>query len=198
MIASAVKLLVDELNEFINLKLGGTEPDKVVLTHIVSDTGTILVDTDKVACTLVNIEEERIGKAQSPYQPSSGGTIERMNPEIKLNLYLLFASNPRIEPTINNYEQGLLLLSYVIGFFQSKNLFNHQNSPALAEKIDKLIVDLYSIPIEQQNYLWGALGAKYLPSVVYRVRLLSIQEELLLDSGQPIQGLEQNLSPSNT
>lgn len=57
-------------------------------------------------------------------------------------------------------------LSFIISFFQNKNVFNHQNSPELDEKIEKIIVDLYTLNLEQQNHLWGALGAKYMPSVV--------------------------------
>ena len=32
--------------------------------------------------------------------------------------------------------------------------------------------------LEQQNHLWGYLGAKYLPSICYKVRMLVVQEQL--------------------
>ena len=38
----------------------------------------------------------------------------------------------------------------------------------------------------QQNHLWGALGAKYLPSVIYKVRMIVIQEALKADEQPPI------------
>jgi hypothetical protein len=52
--------------------------------------------------------------------------------------------------------------------------------------IIKLIVELYTLNFEQQNHLWGFLGAKYMPSVMYKARLLSIQEAHAADDQPPI------------
>ena len=41
--------------------------------------------------------------------------------------------------------------------------------------IEKLIVEMISLTFEQQNHMWGTLGAKYLPSVLYKVRMLVVQ-----------------------
>jgi hypothetical protein len=45
---------------------------------------------------------------------------------------------------------------------------------------------LYSSSFEQQYNFWNVVGAKYLPSVLYKVRMLTYQEKRLLDSQQPI------------
>ncbi len=194
MINVALKFLVNELNEFIALKAGG-DNTRVQLNGLVNQAGDVMVGDDKVGCTLINVEEERIAKAQMPYAPALNGNTTRRNPPIKLNLYVLFAANPRIETTSTNYEEGLKLISHIVSFFQSKNHFDTENSPGLDPLIDKLVVELYSLPVEQQNYLWGSIGAKYMPSVLYRVRLLEIQEDAALDSSPSIgevSGLELN------
>ena len=89
---------------------------------------------------------------------------------IKLILYVLVSAN------FNDYKTSLQFLSGAIRFFQSKNVFNSQNTPALHASLEKLIVDLFTLGFEQQYHLWGSLGAKYLSSVLYRVRMVTIQE----------------------
>ena len=53
-------------------------------------------------------------------------------------------------------------------------------------EIERLVVELYSLNLEQQNHLWGYLGGKYLPSVVYKVRLVRIQEDAVRGEARPI------------
>jgi hypothetical protein len=36
------------------------------------------------------------------------------------------------------------------------------------------------------NHLWGILGGKYVPSVLYKMRVVSIEEEVEDSIGEPI------------
>jgi hypothetical protein len=99
-------------------------------------------------------------------------TVSYLNPDVKLNLYVMITTN------FGDYSTALKYLSYVISFFQSKFVFDHQSSPKLDLGIEKLIVELYTLTFEQQNYLWSAVGSKLLPSVLYKVRMLVVQENL--------------------
>jgi hypothetical protein len=86
--------------------------------------------------------------------------------------------------------EGLKQLSFVISYFQAKNVFTPDNSPALAsydENIQRLVVELYSYSFEQLYNFWSVVGTKYLPSVLYKVRLLSFQEREFTDSTIPIE-----------
>ena len=65
-------------------------------------------------------------------------------------------------------------------------MFTSENSPGLDPRIEKLIVELYSLSFEQQHHLWGILGAKYLPSVMYRVRMITIQEAQAIDEQEAL------------
>lgn len=122
-----------------------------------------------VIMTLVNLEEERVTKSQVPYIKTDENRIRYIEPEIVLNLYVLIAAFD------NNYSTALAHLSGVVHFFQNKSVFTQDSSPGLDDRIEKIIVDLYTLDFERQNHLWGALGAKYQPSVIYRLRLLPIQ-----------------------
>lgn len=185
MIDKALTFLRDEVNGFIKLK---TEDDsQVKLSNVVAQNGDI--GFDNIGLSLVNIEEEKTNKTQVSYKESDNGRISKYNPEIRLNIYILFASNFG-----KNYKEALQFLSYVIGFFQSKNVFDHQSTPGLNENIEKLIVELVTLSFEQQNHLWGATGAKYMPSVMYKVRMLTIQEDQVLEKIKSVKTIDSNLS----
>jgi len=91
-----------------------------------------------------------------------------------LNLMLMFAANF----SGSNYPEALKFISSTIAFFQSRPLFDHQNTPELDPRIDKLALDIENLGIGDLSNLWGMLSGKYLPSVLYRVRLITI------DAGQ--------------
>ena len=120
--------------------------------------------------TLVNIEEDRISKSPENYVRQGSETIYK-NPKIYLNLYVLFAVN------LSSYTESLKRLSFIIQFFQYQNVFTLLSSPDLPVGVEKLIMDLNTLSFQDMNNLWGILGSKYLPSVMYKMRMISISEE---------------------
>ena len=182
MIDKVFEILANSIHAYLEHlpELGVTTEKAIAATHIVRDNGTIAINPDSLGLSLINIEEERIVKSQKHVMVAADGTISHVNPEIKLNLFTLIAAN------FSNYSEGLKYLSGVIQFFQGTNVFTWENTPDLDPRIQKLIVELHSLTFEQQNNLWGSLGAKYLPSVIYKVRLIAIQEAQKTDEQQPI------------
>jgi hypothetical protein len=167
MIFEALKYLQDELrqdallNENDSLKLGNI----ALLEQADSDL------KEKVVLTLVNQEEEKTLK-NGAFYTQQGDTITKKNPTLHLNLYLL------ISCTDSSYEKAVAKVSRVIAFFQRKYVFTPAGaSPGVLfpDGIEKLIVDLFSMNFEQINHLWGVLGGKYQPSVLYKVRMVAIQ-----------------------
>jgi hypothetical protein len=94
--------------------------------------------------------------------------ITNQSPELKFNLYILISSQK--EP----YETALRQISRVIGIFQEKHSFDKEE--IIEEGIESLIFDLYPLTFEQNNSLWQTLGATIMPSVMYKVRTIVIQE----------------------
>ena len=196
MIALALKLLRDELSDYIvqNKRSGDTiTNDRIVLGNIASidndDTG---IFHDKVILSLVNTEEESTLKNGKHSIKSSTG-LKYMEPAVHLNLYILISSIPKDKPLSDNYQFALHRLSLVLQFFQAKKNFTVQNSPHSKISADqpgiqddwitnelrdelKLNVELYTLTFEQINHLWGSLGGKQLPFAMYKVRLVKIQE----------------------
>lgn len=190
MIDKAISFLVDELNDYIVRKTG-VEGPHVDLAHMAdTDSDKSMIKEGRMGCALINVEEERVAKAQRPISTSQGGQMGFQNPEIKLNLFVLFAANPREGNTSNFYKQALQLLSHTVCFFQGKYEFTPDNSPNMDPELQLLRLDLVTIPLEEQSYLWGAISAAYMPSVVYRVRLISIREEEILETAPVISELD--------
>lgn len=194
MIHSTLKFLTRSINDYLKIR-NNLDEDKVFLTHVSGEEGVAIPDKS-LGLSLVNIEEEKIFKEQNVTFINGDGTVEYRNPELKLNLYILVSANyqnKNLNDPSDDYYEGLKQLSFVISFFQAKNVFTNDNSPALADEdpdIKKLILELYSSSFEQMYNFWSVLGTKYLPSVLYKVRLLTIQEEELISDALPIEEID--------
>lgn len=180
MIEHVMQFIRDQINLYLYLKTG--LDDRLVLSNLTDKDGKLLVSS--LALTLVNIEEERLVKNQPYYKETPQGTLARINPAVMLNLYVLFSAN--FGDNEVNYRESLKFISYVISFFQVNQSFTPQSHPVLDSRIEKLVPELCSTSFEQLNYLWGSLGTKYLPSALYKVRLIAIQEDQVQMEAPPI------------
>lgn len=138
-----------------------------------------LNDAMHITIMLVGIEEERREGKRPYYLPVENNQVIQLNGPVEVDLNILFVANN------SNYETALRDLSYVLLFFQSASVFDSASYPALNEgasdpqnkpwqTIDKIIFRIISLSFEQQNNLWSMLGPKYLPSMVYRMKMLTV------------------------
>ncbi|MEI6651148.1 MAG: DUF4255 domain-containing protein [Chlorobiaceae bacterium] len=132
--------------------------------------------------SVVNIKEEKALK-NIPNYVRNDVTFKALyeNPPLFLNFQIL------VTAPHETYSLGLSLLSRVIRFFQYKNVFTQDNvDPASivtnspTNSLDhlesfKLIFDLYSASMEEVNHLWGTLGGKQYPFVLYWMRMLDLK-----------------------
>jgi hypothetical protein len=171
MIDTAIKFLKDELNTYFLTQTGS---DSVVeMGKLVDEAGKYPQEIQNKICTsIINIEEERIFKSQIPEHIYANGQHIVLEPELKINLHVIFAANFDFKL----YDQSLRYLSYVLTYFQSHPSFTSEVYPALDSRIEKLTVELQSLNYEQLNQIWAFIGGKQLPSVVYRIRLVSLQD----------------------
>ena len=165
MIRNALTFLKGEVNKFMNLQSGAAPLDEsVLLSNIVnSDESTAMgLPKNKMVLSLICIEEERQLKSQDHYSRSNSGAIYATNPELRFNLFVMFAAHFDHE----HYDEGLKALSLILRFFQGNNVFDAKQYPSLGDEFKRLIVDLHTQPIEQQSQLWQAMGGKFLPSIM--------------------------------
>lgn len=180
MINETLKFIADEVNTFLSFKLGINTDPRLVLGNVSraldnDTTGTNSL-SNKAILSLVSVEEDRLAKQQENFVRTDIG-INYKNPPTHLNLYILFAVN-RTE-----YTDCLKWLAYIVQFFQYQNVFTPISHPSLDENIEKLIVDLYTLNFEQINHLWSTMGGKYIPSVLYKVRQITINEDAVISGG---------------
>ena len=185
MIFEAVNYLAEEMNEYFRSKLKVNE-DKVIISGIINQDGTVAIQGEnKIILTLVNLEKEINGFGHSPLS-SGGHSVSRGTPA-SINLYLMFAayfSN-------SNYSEALRFLSFVLAYFQSNNVFSTSGSAGLDPRIDKLTLEMVSLTTEQLNNIWSIVGAKYMPSVVYKMRMLVFDDSMIREIRPVVSGIEQ-------
>lgn len=199
MIDEALKFLVTQINDYLSMRNEPTSvnANEIVLSSIsesAADGAEVSLADKQLGLTLINIEEERVVKDQTFAHRTLNGDFEHYNPEIRLNLYVLVSANFKKSGGTNAYSEGLKQLSHVIRFLQGKNVFTPENSPGMHADLKQLIVELHSTSFEQQYNYWTVIGTKYLPSALYRVRLVAIQDKRVLDQQVPITNTTINLS----
>jgi hypothetical protein len=182
MIIHALQILRNELDAFLKpieanddtvVELGNVAPLDKMQGELHGN------DADKVLITLIGIREEKTLK-NGPFHRRNDTTLqtEYFNPHIFLNLYVL------ISATQTKYKNALIYLSRIASFFQGKNVFTHLNSLPVNGDVPegdrmetfKLILDLYSPSFEELNHIWGTLGGKQVPSLVYCLRLVEVNQ----------------------
>lgn len=174
MIAQALGAIVNQINTYIGLADPEVILGNISLIDAFQETSSQSL-ADRVIASVVNIEQEEslrnIPFRRSITQPNGLPVGVERQPEIYLNIYLLFGSNK------SEYGIALQRIAQVIAFFQRQHVFTPADTPALgALNINKLVFDLYSTGFDELNQLWSVMGGKYIPSVVYKMRLAMIQD----------------------
>jgi hypothetical protein len=183
MLSHALTIVINELNRHLKDSYGEAT-DLSALGNIAEgfteSAGGIERGTTYIS--VVNIKEEKALKNVPHYARNDVTlTANYENPPAFLNFLIL------VVVTHKKYMDALLGLSRVIRFFQSKNVFTQDSvSPSSITQglplnpLDqlesfKLIFDLYSPTMEEVNHLWGTLGGKQYPFVLYTLRMLELK-----------------------
>ncbi len=201
MLLHALTIIANELNNHLNTVDGTNHiEDEVKLGNIALFESPTGVNNnairDKVIITLVNFREEKTLKSL-PFSRANDATLraEYFNPPVNANLFLLFSA------TANDYSKALKFLSRIVRYFQFRNTFTNLNTNEVIDatltdydrmKEFKLIMDLYSPSFEELNHLWGTLGGKQYPSVLYLLRMVELKHESITEGGGVIQEIHQN------
>lgn len=203
MIHEALGLLRRELVTYLSSHGYTAAEDIVVIENIglfESSASGVNLD-DKIVFTLVNIEEESTLKNAPFVKKEFANPALYENPPVFLNLYLLITACNKSADN-NGYTDALERLSLVIAFFQSKNAFSAGGSVSggtssfTSEDLLELTIrhEMYTLSFEQVNHLWGTLGGKQMPFVLYKLRLVAITERKVLREVPLIEEIETNLT----
>jgi hypothetical protein len=179
MIDLAMRFVTDSLNAYFTLA-SNQATETVVLSSLVKPDGSVPPEiTNKAVFCLINLEQETTFRNQSEAKTSPSSALRTTTP-ISLNLHVMFSAN------YNHYPSSLNVLSRIVAYLQDKPVFNHQNSPGLDPGIEKLIFDMLKLDYSQMSHLWGGLGAKYVPSAIYRMRMVTLGGNQIEMSAAPV------------
>lgn len=156
--------VIDELNNYLKIATGSASEASVVLADLVNQRGDIsYAGEDKIICTLFNVGQDQ-APTQLPLSPAgvkSARTI-LLNLDVFLSAYFS-----------GNYKESLRQLSMVITFFQQMQVFT---TPAMPAGVDKVTAELLNLPPETSSQLWKSFGARRMPFVAVRLRVVTIPE----------------------
>ena len=166
MIDLAINAMAAELNQYLRA-LMNTSEDLVEVSNLLGPDGAAAPNVaNRIILFLTSIERDTVTQ-RGPEHTARG--LAGPGP-LFLNLYVMAAANF----TGNNYPEALKFLSLVVGYFHGRPVLDHSNCPELDHAIDKLILDIENTPPQAMSNIWGVLGGRYLPSVLYRVRMVVI------------------------
>ncbi|MEP7236216.1 MAG: DUF4255 domain-containing protein [Ferruginibacter sp.] len=189
MIHETLKFLSEEVNKYLSLKMGVLAEPRLKIGNVSLALDNTLTGENSLASkailSLVNVEEDKVAKQQENYSRSDSSTVYK-SPPLYLNLYVLFSIN---KP---EYDDCLKWLGHIMQFFQHQQVFTPITHPNLDPKIPRIVVDLFSLNFEQVNHLWSTLGGKYMPSVMYKIRQVSVDENLTVSESGFIKTIQLN------
>ncbi|MBO9731386.1 MAG: DUF4255 domain-containing protein [Chitinophaga sp.] len=120
---------------------------------------------DKVILTLASVEEENALRNNYPLREVGSSFVQEKS-AVYINAYLLFSAK------YDSYVTSMQAISQVIGCFQA----NRRISITVNGEEQDAIINLHNLGFENLNNLWTVMGGRYLPSVIYKARVLMFQQ----------------------
>ncbi|SEM90662.1 DUF4255 domain-containing protein [Nitrosomonas marina] len=180
MINLAIQLLAGQLNQHLKRTYAVNE-DVAIVSNLLEMDGSVAPNIhNKLVIFLTNIEKDAVSASLGGNQGFGERALQR-NTALHFNLYVMMTANF----TGNNYAEALKFLSSTISFFQRNPMFSHHTVPEMDKRIEKLVLDIENLSVQDQSNLWSTLGGKYMPSILYRVRMVTFDSEDIIGR-QPV------------
>ena len=165
MIKTALEHISEELAFRLGLDISEIHVDSLLKLQNSRDQGLVI--------SLLNVEQESTLK-NTPHYIRKNNQLFYKEPPVYLNLLVLLAFE------FGNYGKSLQRLSETVEFFQSQRLFDAENERSenpFPPGLNKMILDLQQITMEQLNHIWSIAGGQHFPSLLYKVRLIKIESQ---------------------
>lgn len=180
MLDHALLFVRDKLDAHLRRRLGVSDP-VVVLNHLsVHGDGQIQKNQNRMVMTLSMLEYE----TNKAYYNGPVNTQTRKNPPQRFNLNLLLSAN------FDDYVEALKVLSETILFFQATPAFQANEFPDMPQGLTALQFEVDGTSEGKTRELWNTLGANYLPSILYKVRHITIDASQIADVHTATQRIE--------
>lgn len=163
MIEAALHFLCTELDAYLRRRFD-LASEAARLGAIVDDDGRATGGC-RVVLSVVRIDEEHPRPIHGNRRriPSDG------RPSTYLSVYILVTASGATD-----YREGLKSIGAAVNFFEAHTGFSHAQWRHLPEGLDGMVIELMGLDFAAMNNLWAYLGARYRPSVLYRLRSVPI------------------------
>ncbi len=146
------------------------DEDVVVLSAPFDPGGSVAREVNnKIVVFLANISKDTLPTQNSYTMLDKRSGLQTASP-LFLNLHVMVAAcfdSAR-------YQESLKFTSHAIRYFQENPIIDRNTNPELEDGLDKLVLDIENVAAHELSNLWGILGSRYLPSVLYKVRMVVI------------------------
>lgn len=163
MISQVLSFICAELRPHLGLESHAVRP---------SSRPAVATGPKHATATLVGVHESPA--LRQSHVPPQREPAAIATPLLELDMLLSFGGS--------DYGESLDLLAKTIDFLHahpawSADTQSAAGARALPPTLDKLTLHAVDISREDQHHLWSALSAPYVPSVVYRVTLVSVGQQ---------------------
>lgn len=173
MIHGAFKFISEKLNEHLKGRYNTPEDMVVVSTMIQAQNGDMNEIQNKMVLSLINVERETAMGISAGYSRMSSDLVKKTRPPWHVNLIFVAAA----VFSEKQYLQSLKVLSCVLEFFQSQNVFSFSTSETMGKREWRITVESVNIDFQELTNLWSVLGGNYYPSMVGKIRMLTVDSE---------------------
>ncbi|WP_296426435.1 DUF4255 domain-containing protein [Yoonia sp.] len=160
---------VDRLNGF----LGGqfSVPEDIVVLSPLTDAEGKPADAarNRLAFFITNITEDTVPRRGHARGGAFGGLSGEQDP-VHLDIYAMLAASY----DANIYAEGLKMLSAALMYFQTFPVLTPQNTPEMPNGIQQLSFEISNLKPEEMGQMWGNFGGRYVPSVMFKIRSVSL------------------------
>lgn len=167
MIDLALGLVAQRLNSHLAARYG-VQDDLVSLSPLTDPEGKQTADArNRLVMFLTNIAQD-----STPRSPGRNrGAVQVMQAQpIHLDIYFMLAS----AYDADTYAEGLKLISAALTYFQANPVMNPRNAPDMPRGLSQISLDIANLKVEEMSQMWGNLGGRYVPSVMYKMRSVII------------------------
>ena len=194
MIGDILNNIAKEVTEYVDSQVDFSSGKKsVVLAKPTNSKGELSIPSNSVCLALINIDEETSMRNPMITKRVEGTKVYTQTPGIMLNLSIVFIAN-----FPNDYISELNYITKIIEFFQQKDTFTIGNTPSLKKQnrfFEQLVFKLSTTKLEEQHNVWNLLGIKYMPSVMYSVGKIVVQEDEKLSETKVVKRVKQDIKP---
>ncbi|SCY15396.1 DUF4255 domain-containing protein [Desulfoluna spongiiphila] len=193
MLHHAIEHITGSLNGYLR-GVFDLPQDVAVMSGILDQDGSIEAQIhNKLVVSLVNIEKEQVPAAFIRQGSKETGLTNIGFPPIHLNAYVLVSA---YFPG-SNYAEALKFISYAALFFQGNPVFTRENSPELNGDIEKLVMDIENLNLRDLSSLWSVISGRYLPSIVYKMRIITIDSRGIGKQVTSLSGVDSSAGQSH-